>query len=281
MLQQTQTQTNVKILVYSYKGNKNKRVPVGYTYKDGDTYYSKRRPTHFFRIFEGYGMGIDVYNEIVKRKIKFVVLFYEDKIYESNLSQWKHSSRWDNEIKKTNLVDPQYILELSEMKFYQMKGGIENTMEDQTDLENVGPSQSSPLVDLSKYDKQVTTIEKSEITQLPSQFTPLIEGTQQHYMQWVLRVSSVVLETIREGEDKIEFRATDIFNLTQDEKGKLIGFPTTEKSKLMKFLKDLKIPEPEKFQKLKDIQEAIKGKKMVIKTEVSAKDGRTYLRFRY
>jgi hypothetical protein len=273
-----------KILVYSYKGNSNKLGPVGYTYEGEKTYYSRRRPLHFFRIFNGYGMSMDVYNEIVKREVEIVILYYEDNMYESKLSQWKHSSRWDNEILKTEKIDPQYILELSEMKY--MKGGIENEMENenQEDLGNVGPVQSSS-VDLVKYDKQVTVIEKSEITQLPSQFTAVVPGTNPplHYMQWILRVSSVVLESIREGEDKIEFRASEIFNLTQNDQGKLTGFPTTEKSKLMKFLKDLKIPEPEKFQKLKDIQEAIKGKKAVIKAETKEKDGRTntYLRFRY
>lgn len=164
-----------------------------------------------------------------------------------------------------------------------MKGGIENTMEDQTELENLGPVQGSSI-DLAKYDKQVTEIEKSEITQLPSQFTPLVEGsTTQHIPQWVLRVSSVVLESFGDGEDKIDFRATEVFNLTQNDKGKLIGFPTNEKSKLMKFLKDLKIPNPEQFKSIKEIKDAIKGKKSVIKTETKEKDGRTntYLRFRY
>lgn len=203
-----QLQKGEKILVYSYKGNENKLVPVGYTYEGEKTYYSKRRPEHFFRIFEGYGMGIDVYNEIIKRKVEIVILYYEDNLYESKLFQWKHSSRWDNEILKTEKIDPQYILELSEMKLYDVKGGIDKMEnQSQSDLENVGPVQSTG-VDTAKYDKQVTTIEKCEITQLPSQFTAVVPGTNPplHYMQWVLKVSSVVLESIREGEDKIEFK---------------------------------------------------------------------------
>jgi len=159
------------------------------------------------------------------------------------------------------------------------KGG--NKMENQN-LDDIGPIQSA-TVDLAKYDKQTTTIEKAEVTQLPSQFTPLIPGTQQHYMQWVLKVSSVVLESIREGEDKIEFRATEVFNLVQDEKGNLKGFPTGEGAKLMKFLKDLKVPSPDHLKSLKEVIEAVKGKQCVIKTEAKEKDGRTntYLRFRY
>lgn len=280
-----QLQKGVKILVYSYKGNKNELSPVGYTYLGEKTYYSKRRPEHFFRIFEGYGMGIDVYNELIKREIENVTLYYEDNLYESKLSQWKHTSHWDNIILKTERIDPQYVLELSKMKLYDVKGGIDKMEnQSQSDLENVGPVQSAG-VDTAKYDKQVTTIEKCEIIQLPSTFTAVVPGTQPpvHYLQYVLKVSSVVLESIREGEDKIEFRASELFNLTQDAQGKLIGFPTGEGAKLMKFAKDLKIPEPEKFKTLKELIEAIKGKKTVIKADTKTKDGRTntYLRFRY
>ena len=274
-----QKQQGDKILIYSYQGNKNNMVAVGYTYTDSDTYFSKRRPEHIFRIFDGYAIGIDVYNKILNMNKTKVVLFYEDNIYESQLSQWKHTSHWDNVIKNTEQIDPQYVLELNKMKYY--KGGIDN-MENQDDLGNVGPIQSAG-VDLAKYDKQVVTIEKSEIMQMTSHFTPLVTGTQIHMMQWVLRVSSNVLESIREGPDKIEFRATEVFNLTQNDQGKLIGFPTGEKSKLMKFLKDLKIANPEHFKTLKEIQDAIKGKQAVVKAETKERDGRTntYLRFRY
>lgn len=155
-------------------------------------------------------------------------------------------------------------------------------MDNQQDLNKIGPVQSAG-VDLAKYDKQTVTLEKAEVTQLPSQFTPLIPGTQQHYMQWVLKVSSVVLESIREGEDKIEFRATEVFNLIQDDKGELKGFPTGEGSKLMKFMKDLKIPTPDQLKSLQEVIDSIKGKTCVIKAESKVKEGRTntYLRFRY
>jgi hypothetical protein len=276
----------VKIPVFSYKGNKNLQVQVGFI--EGDIYHSERKHKHFFRIFKGFGLGIDVYNFLVSHEVFLIWLYQGNKIYESHISQWKHSSRWDNEIITTEHIDPQYILEISEMKVYEMdtdiykimKGG--NKMDNQTDLETIGPIQST-TVDLTKYDKQVTKIEKAEVTQLPSQFTPLIPGTQQHYMQWVLKVSSVVLESIREGEDKIEFRATEVFNLVQDEKGNLKGFPTGEGAKLMKFLKDLKVPSPDHLKSLKEVIEAVKDKQTVIKTETKEKDGRTntYLRFRY
>jgi hypothetical protein len=167
------------------------------------------------------------------------------------------------------------------LNVYQLKGGY-NKMENQQDLDKIGPVMSAS-VDLTKYDKKVTTIEKAEAIQLPSLFTPLIPGTQQHIMQWVLKVSSIVLESIREGIDKIEFRATEVFNLIQDEKGNLTGFPTGEGAKLMKFLKDLKIPSPEHLKSLREVIEAIKGKQVVLKAETKERDGRinTYLRFRY
>jgi len=273
----THTNENEKVPVYSFKGNENIKVQVGYI--EGDIYNSQRKQKHFFRIFQGFGLGIDVYNILIEKGVNIIRLHYYDKICESEISQWKHSSIWGNAILKTNKIDPQYILELFAMKVYEMKGGA--NMETQ-DLDKIGPVQSS-TVDLIKYDKTVTTIEKAETTQLPSQFTTVIPGTQQHYMQWVLKVSSVVLESIREGEDKIEFRASEVFNLIQDDKGNLTGFPTGEGAKLMKFMKDLKIPSPEKLQSLKQVITAIIGKTTVIKSETKEREGRTntYLRFRY
>jgi len=276
---------NERIPIFSYKGNKNIQVQVGFI--EGDIYHSERKSKHFFRIFQGFGLGIDIYNILIEKGISLIWLYQNDRIYESHISQWKHSSRWDNEILATEKIDPQYILEISEMKIYhmdtniyQLKGGYK--MENQEDLDKIGPVQSS-LIDLTKYDKQTTTIEKAEVIKLPSQYTPLLPGTQQHILQYVLKVSSVVLEAIREGEERIEFRATELFNLVQDDKGNLKGFPTGESAKLMKFLKDLKIPNPDHLKSLKEVIEAVKGKTAVIKAITTEKDGRTntYLRFRY
>lgn len=268
-----------KVPIFSYKGDKDKKVLVGFV--EGNIYYSERKPIHFFRIFQGLGLSIEVYNTLVQLDVTTIRLYYERKVYESELSQWKHSSRWDNEILKTNKIDPQYILELDNMKIYEMKGGV-NMAEEQTDLDKVGPIQSAG-VDLVKYDKQITTIEKAETLQMPSSFTPMIPGTQQHYMQWCLKVSSKVLESIREGEDKIEFRATELFNLVQDDKGNLKGFPTGEGAKLMKFMKDLKVPNPDQLKSLKEVITSMIGKTAVIKADTKTKDGKsnTYLRFRY
>jgi hypothetical protein len=274
------TNNIIEIPVFSYKGNRNKKVIVGRI--NGDIYYSERRPCHFFRIFKGYGLGIDVYNFLIEHNVKIIRLGNEDKILDSEISQWKHSSRWDNEISKTHHIDPQYILEENKMRVlysYELKGGTK--MSNEIDFSKIGPIQGSG-VDLTKYDKQTTTIEKAEVIQMSSKFTPLIPGTQVHYMQYVLKVSSVVLESIREGEDKIEFRASELFNLTQDSKGVLIGFPTSEAHKLMRFVKDLKIANPQSMN-LQQLMDALKGKQVLIKSESVEKDGKmnTYLRFRY
>jgi len=112
----------VKIPVFSYKGNKNQKAFVGYV--EGDIYNSKRKHEHFFRIFKGFGLGIDVYNILIEYGVSLIRLYQDNKIYESHISQWKHSSRWDNEILKTERIDPQYVLELKEMKIYEMDTNV-------------------------------------------------------------------------------------------------------------------------------------------------------------
>jgi len=138
-------------------------------------------------------------------------------------------------------------------------------------------------IDLEQYDKKEVVIGQLEVTQVPSEFTSLIEGTEQHHMQWILKVSSEVLETIGEGEDKIEFRASELFNLIQNDKGQLEGFPTGKSSNLMKFMNDLKIEKPEEMKDLQEVIDSIKGKKTLVKTYKKEQNGKTktYLKFRY
>lgn len=117
-------------------------------------------------------------------------------------------------------------------------------------------------VDLEQFDKKEVEIEKAEIVKVKSDYTDC-------KTQWVLKVSSVVLVSINEGEDKIDFRASELFNLIQDKEGKLIGYPVAEGSNLAKFFKDLKISKPTE----------LIGKKALIKAYDKA--GKTYLKFRY
>jgi hypothetical protein len=151
------------------------------------------------------------------------------------------------------------------------------------DFSKVGPIQGGKSVDLTKYDKKEVTLEFVEVTQVPSQYTELIEGTEQHHFQWVLKVSSQVLETIGEGEDIIQFKASELFNLIQDKKGNLTGFPTGEGSNLMKFCKDIGIKNADEFKSLQEVMDAIKGKKSLVKVYDKEVDGKTktFMKFRY
>ena len=117
-------------------------------------------------------------------------------------------------------------------------------------------------VDLKKYDKKETEIESAEIIQVKSDYT-------ETKLQWVLKVSSVVLETIEVEDKTIEFRASELFNLIQDKEGKLEGYPEAEKSNLQQFMKDIDAKNPEE----------VSGKKALIKSY--EKNDKTYLKFRY
>jgi hypothetical protein len=117
-------------------------------------------------------------------------------------------------------------------------------------------------VDLEQFDKKEVEIEKAEIVQVPSEYSDC-------KTQWVLKVSSVILTSIGEGDDKIDFRASELFNLIQDKEGKLKGYPEAEGSNLAKFMKDLKVFKPSE----------LIGKKPLIKSY--QKNDKTYLKFRY
>ena len=139
---------------------------------------------------------------------------------------------------------------------------------EQKSLDDLKPIEQEG-VNLESWDKKEVEIEKAEIMQVPSKYVDEEAGG----MQWVLKVSSKVLETLGEGDDKIEFRASELFNLVQDKKGKLKGYPSAEASNLGKFMKDVKAKDP------KDLE----GKKAMVKSYQKEYDGnsRTYLKFRY
>lgn len=164
----------------------------------------------------------------------------------------------------------------------------ENLSQESLNLESIGPSESME-VDLWQHDKKEVIIEKAEVIKVPSKFTSKIkdpdsgEETSEHHKQWVLKVSSEVLDSIGEGESKTEFRASELFNLIQDNDGNLTGFPTGEGSNLMKFVSDLKIENLDKFHSLKQVIDTIVGRKVMVKAYDVTRDGRerTFLKFRY
>ena len=149
--------------------------------------------------------------------------------------------------------------------------------ENQINLEDIKPVEGVS-VDLNKYDKKEVTIENAEVMQVKSKFVETKEG-----LQWVLKISSKVLEEFGEGDDLIQFRASELFNLIQDEDGNLKGFPTGEASNLMQFLMDLKIDQPQGLESLRAVVDAVVGAKTLVKSYDKDVDGnkRTYLKFRY
>ena len=130
------------------------------------------------------------------------------------------------------------------------------------DLSELKAIEGGDSIDLEQYDKKEAKIDKAEIVQVKSDYADC-------KTQWVLKVSSEVLEILGEGVDKIEFRASELFNLIQDKEGKLVGYPEAEGSNLAKFMKDLKVKKPKE----------LIGQKVLLKSY--KKGERTYLKFRY
>lgn len=141
------------------------------------------------------------------------------------------------------------------------------------DLSSLKPVASGVSVDLKKYHNTQVKIEKIEIIQVPSGFTPK-DASGKNIPQWVVRVMSPILETIGEGESKVEFRASELFNLSQDKEGKLLGYPTNKDSNLVKFMKDTGAKKPDE----------IVGKTATVKfyeKDVGEGQTRGYLKFKY
>ncbi len=153
--------------------------------------------------------------------------------------------------------------------------------EEQIDLSQVKGIESQSI-DLWEFDKKKVAIEVLSVEKVKSSYTPKIGDTDEHQKQWVLKVSSEVITSLGEGEDKIDFRASELFNLVQDKSGKLTGFPKGTGSNLFKFLTDLRL-EPEKLETLEEVVEALKEKEVIVKAYDKDVEGtkKTYLKFRY
>lgn len=122
--------------IISFKGNTSRTSRVGIILtgfediKNIDSkdfvYWSHRISSeHYFRIFKGWGLSVDVYNQLIQKKVTKIILDVEgSKFLMSNLNQCKQSERWINET-LDGQIDNQYILLESEM---ELKGGIESEM---------------------------------------------------------------------------------------------------------------------------------------------------------
>ena len=134
-------------------------------------------------------------------------------------------------------------------------------------LSDLQPVQSGSGVDLEKYHKKDVEIESAEIIQVASNYT-------ENGKQWVLKVRSKVLETFEKDDGtKVEFRASELFNLMQDKEGKLLGYPDSPDSNLQKFMGDIKAESIDK----------IVGNKATIKAFPKEENGnkKIYLKFLY
>jgi len=150
---------------------------------------------------------------------------------------------------------------------------MENSEQTKIDISSLKPMKSGEPVDLKRFHNTQVVIENADAMQVPSGFTPK-DASGKNIPQWVLKVSSPVLLSVGDGESKIEFRASELFNLTQDKEGKLLGYPTNKDSNLVKFMKDLGAASPGE----------LKGKKAFVKfyeKDVGEGQTRGYLKFKY
>ena len=111
----------VKVPIYCYKGDEKIKVLVGYVLND--CYYSQRKfLAHKFRIFQGYAMSIDVYNQLINYEVILVRLYRRlaspNHGLESDLKQWQNSSMYPNKILGTGIIDAQYVLKEADMRIY-------------------------------------------------------------------------------------------------------------------------------------------------------------------
>ena len=144
---------------------------------------------------------------------------------------------------------------------------------EQVNLDEIKPIETISI-DLKKHDKKEVLLERADVLKVKSNYSKT-------GFQWVLKISSEVVETLGENDDKVEFRATELFNLIQDENGNLTGFPTGNSTNLYKFAKDIGVDINVKH--LGEFIVSIHGKKALIKAYEKESEGKTktYLKFRY
>ena len=110
-----------------------------------------------------------------------------------------------------------------------------------SDVEELKPIESKS-VDLKQFEGRCVQIESVQVTTVPSIFSNNGNGESD-----VLRVQSEPLETIEDKDgNKVEIRASELFNLTQGENGEL-GWPTGPNGKLAGFMKKLGVRPPAKL----------------------------------
>jgi hypothetical protein len=128
-----------QIPIYSYKGNEDKKVCVGYI--EDNCYYTNRDfLKHFFRIFSGYGMSIDVYNQLIENKCLNVKILISLDYYCSDLSQWRKATDWENEL-NSGKIDNQLIMKIKDMTIINIKE-VSNKMAEDIFSKGIGSKES-------------------------------------------------------------------------------------------------------------------------------------------
>jgi hypothetical protein len=140
---------------------------------------------------------------------------------------------------------------------------------EEVNLNDIKPVEAKPTFDAKQYDGARVKI--AEIKQL-WQDSHYINGTYDPNMTEkhpFIEVTTEVVDTVGEGEKKIEVRAKARFSLQQDEKGNLI-ISKHPKGKLWKFMRKMGV----------DKLENLKGKMVTLTTEPSKdeNDDRVWLR---
>jgi len=102
-------------------------------------------------------------------------------------------------------------------------------------------------IDLTPYEGKKAKIEKVEVVEVKSVW---VDGKQVPKEKAVdtkcLKVSTEKLSEIEVKGEKKELRASELFNLVQDDEDNW-GFSTNEKAKLNIFMKKMKVTHPEKL----------------------------------
>ena len=124
-----------------------------------------------------------------------------------------------------------------------------------------------PDVDLEQFRLKTAKIEAMESIRINSPYAKAKDGKQHK----IKVIGEVVHTLVKEGQDDIDFRPTELLDLEEDEEGNLIGLSDYEKSKWQRFKRTLNIKKP---------SEAI-GKELPMSINHNKKSDKDYLGFMY
>ncbi len=95
-------------------------------------------------------------------------------------------------------------------------------------------------IDLSEFEGNLVTIQKLETKTVKTVYHE--SGTAE-----ALLVESEPVTTVATDDGDVDIRASELFNLKCDEDGKAVGYSSSPKSKLQKFMKRQKVSSPKEL----------------------------------